>query len=375
MVGEQHLERRLVAGRHHDPCDERVRLDGAGAVDELAPRGTRSGRGAIGIRLRRADRGGQRGDAVHGGAKLVGKHEVRPGDGPAGGEDERPDAHRAVQLPRDAPPGAAPVDAQGAPPPRPFRPPDEHAGQAEQQEAEGADAVDDAAGGAGEEVEVEVLQHAHGRALGQLAQHLGGDGVDEHGMEASAVGDVGEVGGPHRGRRVDPGHPAARVRVAHALEHRRDVRLGTVGGGRQELRVRGPLQVDAEDEGGAGDRDDDDIECYRHPGPQMDLEQCAPQRPRTVQQAHRLSAPSAAKACAPGAASARDGRARRQPATDGDRETARRPMTSRPKATARGCDRSRPRTVRAATHAQPPKLKRPPATNARGRPGYPSALS
>ena len=186
-IGEEHAEGRLAGCGQDDPGDEGVRFRPPGEVDHLAPGRTRRVGAVVGIGLRGADRGQGR-NPIYRCAELAGKHEVGAGHGPAGGEDERPDAdgpRAAPQVTRfqGRPQSTARPRRQPARPGHQMNGP----GGAEQQETERPDPVDHPAGGAGEQVEVQILQGAHHRVLGQLAQHLGRDRVAEHGTEPAVL--------------------------------------------------------------------------------------------------------------------------------------------------------------------------------------------
>ena len=146
-------------------------------------------------RLRRPhDR--QRQHRVDGLAELPAERELDARDRPEHQEREEPHADGAVQLPVDAWPRLAEVHAQRPPPPPDARPPDDQSRGEHQDEGQGADAVDQAACLAGQQVEVQILQPGDPGLLRHLADDLARHRIRERGHQLVALHEVRQVGRP-----------------------------------------------------------------------------------------------------------------------------------------------------------------------------------
>ena len=147
-----------------------------------------------------------------------GKREIEAGHGPHHEKSQRPRADCAMEFPRDALPSTRPVHGEHAAPRGRTRPGDHESSQRHAEQAHRTYPVEREARGPRPQVEVQILELLDPAGLGQLAREAAGRGVEEHGPEIVAPGQVGQERAPPIRRVVDAAEPfvrKARAQFAH----------------------------------------------------------------------------------------------------------------------------------------------------------------
>src|SRR5262249_7213399 len=190
-------------------------------------------------------------------------------------ERERPEPHRAVQIPRQTLPSYATMDHQAATPSPDAGPPDHQSREAKHEQTDRADAVDLAACGSGQQVVVQIDRRRHepDTSRHRVAQIAPGPRIKQPALDVSSalernvhrlIGVACSTQAGHPITPVDAQRSFLQLIVAQA--RRGTLRDEWFGCGQHEKAV-------AVDEHAAGHADHHDVRADTNAAPQVYLEQ------------------------------------------------------------------------------------------------------